>query len=250
MNKVIKNIPNMLTISRIVASVAGATSFIIGNIPLSVILYIYGAVSDCFDGLAARKLNAFSELGRKLDAISDKIYAGSLLIPSIVCGNFLMIMPLLFELKISQINLKSQKMRFKTETQRVGKFKTALLFPTMIVGLLATLNPYMYLLLAILLPTTIVLQTKSIIVYLDLLKNNINNNSINKDEVLDPEIKEHDVSRDKSINKTNNCNNAYNKSVDLAEELAFYIMTPLNYNNGQNDNVSKKPYTKIKKRNN
>ena len=74
-NKIIKNIPNAITTSRIISSIVGAISFILGNYYLSFGTYIYGAISDFFDGLAARKLNAYSEFGRKLDAVSDKLFA-------------------------------------------------------------------------------------------------------------------------------------------------------------------------------
>ena len=106
-DKIIKNIPNALTVSRIITSVIAAGAFITGNISLSIGLYTYGAVSDFFDGFLARKLDAFSDVGRKLDALADKLYAGSLLIPSICLGNLLMIIPLILELQISNINLKS-----------------------------------------------------------------------------------------------------------------------------------------------
>lgn len=164
-DKIIKNIPNALTFSRILASIAGAGAFISGNIPWAIGLYIWGAVSDFFDGLAARKLNAFSEFGRKLDAVSDKLYAGSLLIPSIWCGNLLMIIPLVFEAKISHINLTAEKMGFEPHTQRIGKFKTATLFATIIAGLLATLDPALYFVLLPLLTTSTILQGKTITVY-------------------------------------------------------------------------------------
>lgn len=198
-NKIIKNIPNLLTFSRIISSVAAACVFVTGNIPLAFELYVYGAVSDFLDGFAARRLDAFSEFGRKLDALSDKIYAASLLIPSIICGNLLMILPMILELKISHINLKSQRLGFKTETQRIGKFKTAILFPTMITGLLATLSLEMQLLFWILLPISTVLQVNSITVYENLLIHNLKNKEmIEKDNHLDID-KSIEIAKEKKI---------------------------------------------------
>lgn len=225
-NKIIKNIPNMLTISRMVASVLGAGFFVFGNIHVSAILYIYGAISDCFDGLAARKLNAFSELGRKLDAFSDKIYAASLLIPSIICGNLLMIMPSILELKISSINLKSQKLGFETRTHRIGKFKTALLFPTMIVGLLSTKFIDFYPLLIVLFPISTILQVNSITVYENLLNHNISIKNDNKEISTINNKEENQFDKDKIESKKNQKIKSHSESMNTFEELALYVMTP------------------------
>ena len=108
-NKIIKNIPNFITVSRIITSLLASLSFILGNFGLSIGLYIYSASSDFFDGFLARKLNAFSELGRKLDAISDKLFMLSLLLPTIILGNYLMLIPFVFESLISLNNLKKYK---------------------------------------------------------------------------------------------------------------------------------------------
>ena len=48
-NNIIKNIPNFITISRIIASMLGAVFFVLGNVPVAAGLYIYGAVSDFFE---------------------------------------------------------------------------------------------------------------------------------------------------------------------------------------------------------
>lgn len=221
--KFIKNIPNAITISRIISSTLGALFFILGNIPIASLLYVYGAISDLFDGLAARKLNAYSELGRKLDALSDKLYAASLLVPSILCGNLLMIIPSLLELKISYINLKSDKLGFKSKTSRIGKFKTAILFPTMILGLLTTISVEFLPLFLILFPISTVLQVNTSICYNNLLQYNVKHKHFKDIKTNSPEMK----SEEKILPKKSNIiNKTYNKSVDLIDELAFYIMTP------------------------
>ena len=80
MYKFKKNIPNIITISRIISLILGFIFFIKDNIVVSLILYIYGAVSDMIDGYLARKLDAYSKMGQYLDAISDKLYFLSLII--------------------------------------------------------------------------------------------------------------------------------------------------------------------------
>lgn len=222
-NKIINNIPNAITISRIIASVLGAGFFVLGNVPVAAGLYIYGAVSDFFDGKAAQMLNAHSELGRKLDALSDKLYAASLLIPSILCGNLLMLIPTLYELKISYINLKSDKLGFKSETIRIGKFKTTMLFPTMILGLLTTISIEFVPLFLILFPISTVLQINSSICYNNLLQYNIKNKNLKETKTNNIVTKKEEKILSK---KSNIINKTYNKSLDLIDELAFYIMTP------------------------
>lgn len=78
--KLKRNIPNIITISRIVSLILGFVFFIKNKIILSLIFYIYGAISDALDGYFARKLSAYSKFGQYLDAISDKLYFLSLII--------------------------------------------------------------------------------------------------------------------------------------------------------------------------
>lgn len=144
-HKFIKNIPNIITISRMISSLMGAVLFLSGAFIPSLICYTYGAISDFLDGHFAKKLNAYSDLGRKLDAISDKIYALSLGAPAILSGNLLMLIPLYFEGKIGFYNKKREKKGHKVYTKRVGKFKTAMLFPSLISGLIASKVPFFYL---------------------------------------------------------------------------------------------------------
>ena len=73
-NKIKKQIPNIITISRIISLIIGLIFFCQEKFILALIFYIYGAISDFLDGYFARKFNAYSKLGKYLDAISDKLY--------------------------------------------------------------------------------------------------------------------------------------------------------------------------------
>ena len=84
MYKLKKQLPNIITISRIISLVVGFVLFMNGNMILSLIFYIYGAISDSIDGYFARRLNAYSKFGQYLDAISDKLYLLSIIILSII----------------------------------------------------------------------------------------------------------------------------------------------------------------------
>lgn len=213
--KIIKNIPNMLTVSRIVSCILGALFFVTGNIPVSVGLYLYGAVSDAFDGFLARKLNATTELGKKLDPVSDKIYALSLIMPSIILGNYFMILTLFLEAIISGINIYSNHKHNKVYTEKIGKIKTIMLFPTMITGLFSTIYPKLLLLF---LPSFFIstkLQIESVKTYCKQLSNynNTNNNLIEKDDKFEEEDKDKEVDNvlDKEVVINYNKNNSSNK---------------------------------------
>lgn len=165
--KFAKQIPNIITWTRIGASVAAPICFLSRLPGVAIGLWIGGAASDAIDGFAARKLDAFSEFGRKLDAVSDKIFALSILAPSIILGNYFMLIPLLFEALISHVNLKGQKLGFNPETTRVGKRKTVWLFITLIASLislsapLAIAPPIKYFILTLMFGGTTYLQAKT-----------------------------------------------------------------------------------------
>lgn len=194
MKNIKKYIPNLVTITRIISCICGATLFILGNIPLAIASYVYGAVSDAFDGFLARKLNAVSETGKKLDAVSDKIFALSLLIPSIILGNYLMMLPLILESAISTINIYSNNKYHKTHTEKIGKFKTIVLFPTMILGLAIVEVTNLVTAFIPLLIASVTLQIGSILAYNEQLKRyrkedkEIKNNTVNNYNELDKSI--------------------------------------------------------------
>lgn len=135
--KLKRNIPNIITISRIVSLILGFVFFIKNKIILSLIFYIYGAVSDAFDGYFARKLSAYSKFGQYLDAISDKLYFLSLIIILLIYKYYLIVIPLIIESIISVINYLILKKNKKVFTERVGKFKTTLLIIDLILGIIS-----------------------------------------------------------------------------------------------------------------
>ncbi len=153
MYKLKKQLPNIITLSRIISLVVGFILFIKGNMILSLIFYIYGAISDSIDGYLARRLNAYSKFGQYLDAISDKLYFLSLIIILLINKKYLIILPLVMEIIISVINYLIVKRNKKVFTERVGKFKTTLLIITLLVALLSIkikIFNYLYIILLVL----------------------------------------------------------------------------------------------------
>ena len=92
MYKLKKQLPNIITLSRIISLIVGFILFMKGNTILSLIFYIYGAISDSIDGYLARRLNAYSKFGQYLDAISDKLYFLSLIIILLINKKYLIIL--------------------------------------------------------------------------------------------------------------------------------------------------------------
>lgn len=172
MNKKIKNtIPNIITLSRVISMIMGFIYFIKENIILSLCLYIYGSVSDALDGYLARKWNAYTKLGSYLDAICDKFYALSIIIISVIYGNYTIILVAALELIISIINYLAVKKNGDSHTERVGKFKTAFEFVLLIVSLIMIKIKYFCYLYILILIFTVYFQLQSINAYIN-QKNN------------------------------------------------------------------------------
>lgn len=161
-----------------------------GNTILSLIFYIYGAISDSIDGYFARKLNAYTKFGQYLDAVSDKLYFLSLIIILLVNKKYLIILPMIMELIISIINYLMLKKNKKVFTERVGKFKTTLLIITLIVALLSIeikIFNYLYIMFLVL---TTYFHIETICAYINQLHGKSKENIVSfKDKKISERIK-------------------------------------------------------------
>lgn len=63
--------PNLMSATRIALMPAVLASAIAGSRPVFVVLIIVSLTTDALDGFLARRFNAFTELGRKLDSAAD-----------------------------------------------------------------------------------------------------------------------------------------------------------------------------------
>src|ERR1043166_1672958 len=83
-------LPNIITIGRIALVPVFAVAFALPGTPARLIafaIFCIAGLSDAFDGLAARKLNAASDFGRMLDPIADKILVAVALMMLVAEGN-------------------------------------------------------------------------------------------------------------------------------------------------------------------
>ena len=76
-NEFILNVPNTLTLSRLVLAFIVIYLLVIdypSNFMFVGVIFIIAAVTDWFDGFFARKLNQKSELGARLDQVIDRVF--------------------------------------------------------------------------------------------------------------------------------------------------------------------------------
>ena len=67
------HVPNLLSAARIALMPAVLTTAVAGSRFWFVVLLVLSLATDALDGYLARRLNAFSDLGRKLDSFADYI---------------------------------------------------------------------------------------------------------------------------------------------------------------------------------
>lgn len=131
-----KQIPNLLTATRLIA----APFFIIpaaimGNVPLILLFTVAFSLTDAVDGFIARRWNLVSELGKDLDAICDKVFAGTLLLATSLF-NPVLLCNLFFEALIAIVNAKEKVEGHKPRSLYIGKIKTCVLYPLLGAGLI------------------------------------------------------------------------------------------------------------------
>lgn len=173
MKKIIKNIPNIVTSIRLIMAILAPISLLYNQYLLSLIFYLIGGISDALDGFLARKLNAYSDFGKKLDGLSDKLFALSLVVSAVIMGNIFMVIPLFLEERIATTNIISYKLGLDPSTEKIGKIKTIILFPTLILGVYAPLYKNLEYILVILFIISIILQIKCIKAYDNKLINQV-----------------------------------------------------------------------------
>ncbi len=74
------NLPNSLTLSRLVLTAVFVIAFTLGDAVgygIALVAFIIAAVTDFLDGYFARKLNLVTSLGKLLDPIADKVLTAS-----------------------------------------------------------------------------------------------------------------------------------------------------------------------------
>ncbi len=74
----IRHIPNTITSMNLLCGVLGVIASLDGRLEQGFVLMLLAAVFDFCDGLAARLLKAYSEIGKELDSLADDVSFGVL----------------------------------------------------------------------------------------------------------------------------------------------------------------------------
>ena len=83
-----KHIPNTITCANILCGAAGIVFAFSDSLELSFIMMLAAAAFDFMDGLAARLLKAYSDIGKELDSLCDVVSFGVL--PSVMLSQLFM----------------------------------------------------------------------------------------------------------------------------------------------------------------
>ena len=158
-----RQIPNLLTLSRGLAPIVIIPAILFNKLYFVIILLIIFALTDFLDGKMARKYNLVSEFGVKLDAVCDKIFAISLIIPAII-NHGIFIFNFVMEIAISYTNLLSYTKGNNPRSTIIGKIKTALLSLTLILSYIPNMNNLVIFIFSLI---TIICQVITLIKYIN-----------------------------------------------------------------------------------
>lgn len=178
-----KQIPNLLTVFRLIATIPINIFFFTGNVLASLVTCGVAAFTDLIDGAIARKCNAVTKFGADLDAICDKLFVILMALP-IVIQNPFMLMNIGLEAGITYTNVKARKDGKPVKSELVGKAKTWVLSLTVLLGYflpLLNINPSILTSFLITLPAAS-FQTATLIKYVSINNSNSENNEIENKE--------------------------------------------------------------------
>ena len=160
-----QQIPNLLTLSRLLSPIFILPCAIFNNYLLAGIFTVIFSLTDLFDGYLARKFNCVSDLGKDLDAITDKIYTSTLLL-ALTLSNLLLIPTLILELLIAAVNTSYKLKNRQPITAYIGKIKTVFLYLYLIILFLSIyFKIYIWVVVSIGI-ITIILQILTLISYI------------------------------------------------------------------------------------
>jgi cardiolipin synthase len=130
----LKQIPNMLTISRMLAipiiiAVMTIDKHVVLTSRIASVLFVYACVTDFLDGFLARLFKASSAFGRVLDPIADKLLISSVMI-ILVHQRKIDFLPAIAivcrEILVSGLREFLAKLSVSVPVSRLAKFKTCI----------------------------------------------------------------------------------------------------------------------------
>ena len=94
--KIVKHIPNTITSLNLLSGALAFIHALSGNYTTAVLLIFLAAIFDFLDGMAARALKAYSDIGKELDSLADIVSFG--LAPSLILYHKLSVIELIHPL--------------------------------------------------------------------------------------------------------------------------------------------------------
>ena len=133
------NLPNALTAVRILLAPALLVVFFRADegsrLTASLCLFLAAGLTDCLDGLAARKLGQITTLGKVLDPIADKLFTASVML-CLTCANVIpwpvLAVIVLKELYMGAGAAACLKNHIEVASDIYGKLATALFYPAVL----------------------------------------------------------------------------------------------------------------------
>ena len=128
------NIPNALSVLRILLIIPFVIFFMRDQIWLAVLMMVLSGLSDMLDGKIARRFNQFTELGKMLDPLADKLTQATIVVCFAIKQPALI--PLLSVFLIKEIlmliaaGILNQKKKLPSAARWYGKTATVLFYLT------------------------------------------------------------------------------------------------------------------------
>lgn len=134
------NLPNKLTLARMIAVPFFIAAFLMGYFPAALVLFCAASITDYFDGNIARKRNLVTNFGKIMDPLADKILVYSalcLFIESGIIRAWMLILILAREFIVAGMRTVAASEGRVLAAGMSGKIKTVLQMFAVIVFLLA-----------------------------------------------------------------------------------------------------------------
>ena len=128
----INNVPNMLSVIRLLMVPVFVCLFLSGNVVPAIVVFVLAGATDVLDGYIARKYNCISTLGKILDPLADKLLQLSAFTCLWLEDYVLWWMPLIYFIKELATALGAlfifRKSKFVVKSNIFGKLATVFVF--------------------------------------------------------------------------------------------------------------------------
>ena len=132
------NLPNKLTIARMIAVPFFIAAYLLGYFPAALVIFIAASLTDALDGKIARSRNLVTNFGKIMDPLADKILVYSalcLFIESDIIRAWMLILILAREFIVAGMRTVAASEGTVLAAGMSGKIKTALQMVAVIVFL-------------------------------------------------------------------------------------------------------------------